>query len=54
MTWNGSTFFVPESTAYAYEGGMGYPQTLEVRGDRERNVSSHCYYITYHIVPYHV
>jgi hypothetical protein len=21
---------VPESTAYAYEGGMGYPNTLEV------------------------
>ena len=31
VTWNGSTFFVPESTAYAYEGGMGYPNTLEVR-----------------------
>ena len=21
---------MPESTAYAYEGGMGYPNTLEV------------------------
>jgi hypothetical protein len=29
VTWNGNSFFVPESTAYAYEEGGGYPQSLE-------------------------
>lgn len=29
---------MPESTAYAYEGGMGYPNTLEV-GDSDTNPS---------------
>lgn len=29
VTWNGNSFFVPESTAYAYEEGGGYPHSLE-------------------------
>ena len=30
IMWNDRTYFVPESTAYAYEEGMGYPHSLEV------------------------
>jgi hypothetical protein len=29
VSWNGSTFFVPESMAYAYEGGMEFPPVPE-------------------------
>ena len=29
VTWNGSSFFVPESMAYAYEGGVEFPPVPE-------------------------
>lgn len=29
VTWNGSTFFVPESTAYAYDGSIEFPPVPE-------------------------
>ena len=29
VTWNGNTFFVPESMAYAYEGGVEFPPVPE-------------------------
>jgi hypothetical protein len=31
ISWNEQSYFVPESTAYLYDEGMGYPHSLEVR-----------------------
>ena len=31
IMWNDLTYYVPESMAYAYEEGQGYPHSLEVR-----------------------
>ena len=37
ISWNEQRYFVPESTAYVYDEGMGYPHSLEVR-----ECSLHC------------
>ena len=31
IMWNDNTYHVPESLAYAYQEGQGYPHSLEVR-----------------------
>lgn len=31
ISWNEQSYVVPESTAYVYDEGMGYPHSLEVR-----------------------
>lgn len=39
ISWNEQSYFVPESTAYVYDEGMGYPHSLEVRQRSSRYLS---------------
>jgi hypothetical protein len=45
ISWNEQSYFVPESTAYVYDEGMGYPQSLEVRDSSFRCLSSSLSYL---------